>query len=464
MKKHFILHPVLFALLPVLTAYFHNMDQLRPAQITQPAALTVLFAAALVALVTLITRNYYKAVLLVSPFLVLFLSYGYIYSYIGHLMARTPWYLIVTAFSALSLALLLAFTWFCRIILKTEQISTISSLNRVFNLVAMLLVGFNLVQIGAASFFGSGVNKITKPNCTPAAGMFSAKKPDIYYILLDGYAGLDQIKTVYNYDNSPFVAKLVEKGFYVAKKSESKFIYTALSLTSSLNMEHAKDMEKNDPRLLALVRNNKISQLLKCQGYKYITFGSWYHTTGYNPYADHHFNTFGFRFTNDLTSLLVRSSAVSLLFIDRDYHRRSILAVFDELPNIVPLEGPKFVWVHLLCPHEPLVFGPQGEKISFKDSTFSLRKSLYLGQFIFITKKIDRLIDQILSSSKEPPIIVIQSDHGIRSSDGSPNQIFNAYYLPGEGSKLLYESISPVNTFRLILNHYFNGRYDLLPD
>ena len=68
------------------------MDQLRPAQITQPAALTVLFAAALVALVTLITRSYYKAVLLVSPFLVLFLSYGYIYSYIGHLMARTPWY------------------------------------------------------------------------------------------------------------------------------------------------------------------------------------------------------------------------------------------------------------------------------------------------------------------------------------------------------------------------------------
>ena len=74
--------------------------------------------------------------------------------------------------------------------------------------------------------------------------MFSAKKPDIYYIFLDGYAGLDQIKTLYNYDNSPFVAKLNDKGFYVAKKSSRSPFIPHLSLTSSLNMEHAKDMER----------------------------------------------------------------------------------------------------------------------------------------------------------------------------------------------------------------------------
>jgi hypothetical protein len=203
---------------------------------------------------------------------------------------------------------------------------------------------------------------------------------------------------------------------------------------------------------------------LKCEGYKYITFGSWYHTTAYNPYADNNFNTFGFRFTNDLTSLVVRSSVLSLLFINRYFHRQSILAVFDELPTIVPMEGPKFIWVHLLCPHDPLVFGQQGEKISFKDSMFSRNKSLYMGQFIFITKKIDKLVDDILTRSKEPPIIVIQSDHGIRRASGSPNQIFNAYYLPNQKANFLYENISPVNSFRFIFNHYFDAKLALLPD
>jgi len=40
----------------------------------------------------------------------------------------------------------------------------------------------------------------------------------------------------------------------------------------------------------------------------------------------------------------------------------------------------------------------------------------------------------------------------------------NAYYLPDDGDGLLYESITPVNTFRLIFSSYFNSRYDLLED
>ena len=42
--------------------------------------------------------------------------------------------------------------------------------------------------------------------------------------------------------------------------------------------------------------------------------------------------------------------------------------------------------------------------------------------------------------------------------------ILNAYYLPGQAASHLYESISPVNTFRLILNQYFGGQYPLLKD
>jgi len=42
--------------------------------------------------------------------------------------------------------------------------------------------------------------------------------------------------------------------------------------------------------------------------------------------------------------------------------------------------------------------------------------------------------------------------------------ILNAYYLPDGGEKHLYKSITPVNTFRLVLNHYFGSDYEMLKD
>ncbi|OGG20246.1 hypothetical protein A3D03_03390 [Candidatus Gottesmanbacteria bacterium RIFCSPHIGHO2_02_FULL_40_13] len=42
--------------------------------------------------------------------------------------------------------------------------------------------------------------------------------------------------------------------------------------------------------------------------------------------------------------------------------------------------------------------------------------------------------------------------------------ILNAYYLPKGGDKLLYPTISLVNTFRVVFNHYFGQNYQLLND
>lgn len=43
-------------------------------------------------------------------------------------------------------------------------------------------------------------------------------------------------------------------------------------------------------------------------------------------------------------------------------------------------------------------------------------------------------------------------------------RIFNAYYLPSVGDELLYDSITPVNTFRVIFNSYFDTDFKLLVD
>jgi hypothetical protein len=76
------------------------------------------------------------------------------------------------------------------------------------------------------------------------------------------------------------------------------------------------------------------------------------------------------------------------------------------------------------------------------------------------------IIDQILKKSKIPPIIIVQGDHGPFLSN-TPEHIFdilNAYYFPDQQYEPLYPDISPVNTFRVVLNQYFNGNYPMLPD
>ncbi len=67
-----------------------------------------------------------------------------------------------------------------------------------------------------------------------------------------------------------------------------------------------------------------------------------------------------------------------------------------------------------------------------------------------------------LEKSTTPPIIIIQGDHGFWTGTNLP--ILNAYYLPGDAADALYPTISPVNSFRLIFDHYFGTDLGLLED
>ena len=85
------------------------------------------------------------------------------------------------------------------------------------------------------------------------------------------------------------------------------------------------------------------------------------------------------------------------------------------------------------------------------------------------------MIDELLALSDDKlPIIVLQGDHGPQlNADDWPYSeaylkerfgILNAYFLPNTKCQTLYNSISPVNTFRLIFNQYFHTHLPLLSD
>jgi hypothetical protein len=243
--------------------------------------------------------------------------------------------------------------------------------------------------------------------------------------------------------------------------------------------------------LAELIQHSQLRTFLQQRGYKTVAF-----STGYDPttIADADvFINFHSRITNDLETMLITTSAARALGSQLDillgpidcsqYHRDKILQLFENLKKIPEGSGPRFVFAHITAPHPPFVFGKNGESVEFGlcsgfDNSSKVKRSDYLlgypQQAAFITASLEDTIDELLSKSDTPPVIIVQGDHGsgmlldILSASNSclreRTSILNAYYLPGYDQKDLYNSITPVNSFRVVLNDYFNTNLPLLED
>jgi len=131
----------------------------------------------------------------------------------------------------------------------------------------------------------------------------------------------------------------------------------------------------------------------------------------------------------------------------------------DTLNQIPDIPGKKFVYAHLYVTHEPYVFTPDG--LFHWPPTEDAEA--YQDQILFINERLIKILQNIISKSPKPPIILVQGDHS-RLWDERRNRILSAYFLPEGGGANIYSKITPVNTFRIIFSEYFNANYDLLPD
>ena len=256
-------------------------------------------------------------------------------------------------------------------------------------------------------------------------------------------------------------------------------------MASSLNMKYINYLsdtlgtESSDLTIpFEMVRNNKVSQFLKSRGYRYAFMTGGGGVAGSSDYADVYIAKSKLRLSDFAISLMQTTAFAPLLNtilpLPRAEHRDSILYAFDMLANIHKYckKEPVFVYTHIVCPHPPYYFD--------RDGNPPKGEGTYIDQLIFANKKVKAAIDEILSESDVPPIIILQADEGPypltgtawkfpweQASEAEFRQklgILNAYYFPDADKSVLYPSITPVNSFRLAFNLYFGTNYDLLPD
>lgn len=494
MKKlssyNLVIHPFLIAVFPVLFLYAQNIDELTLNDAILPAILLLVFTFILLISVNLLFRNWLKSGLFVTLFVILFFSYGHVFDIIeglpkiGYLLCRKRCMLLLYG-------ILFAATFY--FIFRTRK--DLRKTTDVLNIVAASLVLISFARIGLHNINSENPDIKNRLNnnekyLSQDASPIDTRR-DIYYIILDGYASSASLLEFYSFDNHEFVDHLQASGFSVTDNFYSNYATTFMSLVSSLNMDYLNflsDIVKNktkDRRIVYhMIKDNKVKAILRSYGYKYIHFKSGWGPTDYNSYADVNIQCGK---TNEFLMILIQTSILKA-FEDQiigDDSRERILCSFSKLSEMPGIEGPKFIFAHILAPHPPYIFNQSGERPA--DTELQLdgnvweRKEAYIEQLRFINRKVEEMIDDIIANSETPPVIVIQADHGSASSwweaddegwDENPSddmlrermRILNAYYLPVGDHCITPATVTPVNTFRLIFNTYFNTQFEMLDD
>jgi hypothetical protein len=339
------------------------------------------------------------------------------------------------------------------------------------NVITLLFFGIKVVQLIQEEKITIALsdNESTYSN-------YSAKNaPNIYYIILDSYTSDNSLQNYWNFNNSEFTKYLKNKGFYVAN-SNSNYNWTPFSLASSLNFSYldfdkeTKVSNQHFNKLLHLINNNKATLFLKENGYQIINCSFFDVANQPKYYKDYFFFNDNF-FSHTLFSIIYLKIADIYTPNEITYLPKSNLSVISKVKEL-PFDSTNkksFVYVHLALPHFPYFFDHKGKQMNLQYANDPANKTKYLEQLIFTNKLVIDCIEAILNNSKSKPVIIIQGDHGFRYLKhkdylSESFTILNAYYFPDNNYNCLYKSISPVNSFRVVFNKYFDTNMPVLKD
>jgi Sulfatase len=475
-------HPLLFAAFPVLLLWSNNLDQgvtLSQALIVLAAAMS--FSVVVLFLLRLLLKDWSRSAVAASVVTILFLNLGRVGDLLG-VDGGPLGALIVAGLLIISLATIVA----------VRRIRPPESLTRTLNVIGLVLIVLNVVPIVAVQRADAEEFRFRSitGRLDPSA---SGPQRDVYYVIFDRYAGSETLRDIYGFDNSGFYDWLSAHGFDVIEGALANYPGTSHSLASSLNMSYLDDLAEAQgvdssawTPIRQTLEDSAVARTFKAMGYKYEHIGSWWTPTAADPTAD---ETHVYGVYTEFLGMFVNTTAIPAIqrlfrtppSFDKEAWDRVHFQV-RALEEIESDPAPTFTFAHFLLPHNPYVFRADGSFVT-SDPNRPLAGA-YIDQLRYTNTVIERIVTELQASPGPAPIIVIQSDEGpyppafdrtrdeqslnwARASDrelGRKLLVLNAYYLPGDPTTGPSPSITPVNTFRMMLNGYFGGSLPLLPD
>ena len=474
-------YPVFAVLLPVfilihIEAEYHNLITYR--FVTKEILILFIVPVIVYAACFIFLRSIPKANILSLTVLIIFFFGG---EFIDWLRSSFPNYFFQRYTFIIPFITVLVFL--LSLYLKKRSIK-FEKVNLYFNLAFILFIIADLVNISLRKTVpeNSSVNRLSNYDSCQ-----NCRRPDIYYLVFDSYAGTSSLRSEFNYDNSELENYLSKNDFRIISDSKSNYNLTPFSIGSTFNMEYLDDIDSGKRYFLKdylpavkKVYTNKLFPIMEKRGYQVFNQGMFNVEShpGSVPlfdaweikliYQQHNFvrkiyNEIGWQFPAWLQINLGREPDYAE---QRDaYDKKAIEMLYDVIKK--PSVKPKFVYNHLFLPHSPYSFDSSGNKIKV-DYHLSVEadKQAYISQLIYVNKLMRSVIDAIKKESKNPPVIIVQSDHGYRFFNASKAQLefinLSAFYFPSKNYSMLTDSVSNVNTFRIVLNTIFEEHWPIL--
>ncbi len=313
----------------------------------------------------------------------------------------------------------------------------------------------------------------------------TCKKPDIYLIVADEYAGKTALKDLFDYDNTDFEKSLKERNFQFIDSSNANYNATVYSMASVLNMDYLNNLKStviNYNDMLAcynLIRNNNLTAFLKKNAYSINNF-SFYDLDAEKKIVTNHYfpdeediltyRTFLKRIQRDLGFHLFTKKKTEKILRHNMYNNIKTDSLLNQFLK-TKREKPAFVYTHLDMPHHSYYNRSNGELVPVEMLTdeFTMDRKAYIEYLKYTNTKLIELIDNIKLNAEQPPIILLMSDHGFRQLDKKIDTKFyfmnlNAIHMPDSIYSGFYNGMSAVNQFRTILNLQFGQQLPLLKD
>ncbi len=383
-----------------------------------------------------------------------------------------------------------------------------------FNLILAAMLALQIITLASRMVAAGKYDQVSAAYAWQGAGRSaneqaydSSARPDIYYIIPDGYPSDSWLRSAMNYDNSEFTAALKDRGFVIAEHAQSNYAASLLSLASTLNMQYFEGNPSNfnDVDYLRLsIATSEVARQFQRLGYTYVQFVSGLFSP--SPLADinreftpngpidilREDTSLGARALNDLRqsgnaswevdfffrmpfiSTYIDTTALRIIRSQLEKLRwgpelppydasapERFLASVDEIRSIVAMPEATFTIVHLLKPHYPVSFNENGEIIEWISQP---SPDEFFAELGFVNAKFLEMIDVILQSSKHQPVIIFQADHGSTyGHSASPDNrttlfdVYAAYFLPDSFGTDIPASFTLINTFPLIMNEIFEA-------
>jgi hypothetical protein len=314
----------------------------------------------------------------------------------------------------------------------------------------------------------------------------SCSKPDIYFILTDGYPGDKELNDLLGFDNSGFKNELKKRGFHCPSTS-SNYNYTPFSIASIMIMDYLPGIKgiDTDPGDLSIcfgaMKEARFFQVLQAHGYELHNFSLFDIHKQPSPYSESVLPTrTKFITSQTLLSRVERNMLYNNNALFKSLQRKRTYISYN---NIIKAYGstlqaitqtsakPRFIYSHLEMPHYPYYFDSKGNPVAEENLREGKERdtAMFKEYLVYTNKKLLALVDSIQQKNSRPAVIMLVSDHGYRELPFRfPIEYeFNnsvAIYLPGKNYSQFYEGISNINICRSFLNVQFRQQFPLVKD